>query len=79
MHKILSAIIKSWPLEFHDIKMNIDAQFKRLREQASVAHQAETREMHVKLSEIQHLFIHQSCSISQAFGEKSTTPTLSGK
>ncbi len=69
--KVLSAVVKSWPLEFQDIKLNIDSQFRRLREQSAVAHQAETREMHVKLSEIRH-FLNQSCSISQAFGEEPT-------
>ena len=65
--KVFSAVVKPWPLEFQDIKMKIDSQFKRLREQSAVAHQAETREIHVKLSEIRQ-FLNQGCPVSQAFG-----------
>lgn len=69
--KVFSAVIRPWPLEFQDIKMKIDSQFKRLREQSAVAHQAETREIHVKLGEIRQ-FLNQGCLVSQAFGRLPT-------
>jgi hypothetical protein len=68
LKKVFSAVVKPWPLEFQDIKMNIGSQVRRLREQSAVAHQAETREMHIKLSEMRHI-LNQSCSVSLAFGE----------
>ncbi|KAK0634098.1 hypothetical protein B0T14DRAFT_86339 [Immersiella caudata] len=69
--KVFSAIVKPWPLEFHDVKMSIDSQFRRLREQSAIAHQAETRDIHVKLGEIQQILSH-GCSVSQAFGSDGT-------
>lgn len=71
--KVLSAVVKSWPLEFQDIKSKIDALFRRLREQSAVAHQAETRQMHIQIGEIRQ-FLDQACSLSQAFGEHRFSP-----
>ncbi|KAK3326322.1 hypothetical protein B0H66DRAFT_155779 [Apodospora peruviana] len=69
---VLSAVIKTWPLEFQDIRLNIEAQFRRLRGQSAVAHQAETREIHVQISDIRNM-LDQACGVSQAFGPEATT------
>lgn len=52
LRKVWHAIANPWPLKFEGIKMNIDACFKRLREQSTLAHQAETRVIHTKISEM---------------------------
>lgn len=67
--KVLGAVFKTWPLEFQDIKVKIDVQLRRLREQSAVAHQAETREMHIQISEIQ-CFLNQVSPVSRAFGKR---------
>ncbi|KAK4185153.1 hypothetical protein QBC35DRAFT_504382 [Podospora australis] len=50
--KVLSAVLKPWPLEFQDIQHNINYHFQRLREQSAIAHQAETRRIHLEISGI---------------------------
>lgn len=68
--KAIHSVLKTWPLEFEDIKLNIDMHIRRLREQSAVAHQAETREMHQKISDIRSWLGERcSCSIQMAFGE----------
>lgn len=74
--KVLSAVLKAWPLEFQDIRLNIDTQFRRLREQSAVAHQAETRDIHAKINDIR-VVLNQACLIQQAFGTKKNLPPFS--
>lgn len=70
--RVLGAVTKTWPLEFQDIRHNIDVQFRRLRELSIVAHQAETRAIHTKIAEIKVL-LDTSTSVQQAFGSEATT------
>ena len=69
--KVLTAITKTWPLEFQDIRLNIDRYFRRLREQSAVAHQAETRDIHRKISDIR-IMLSKKSSIQQAFGKSNS-------
>jgi hypothetical protein len=46
LKKALHAALHSWPLEFEDIKRTIDRHVRRLRDQSTLAHQAEMRDMH---------------------------------
>jgi hypothetical protein len=79
LKKMLGAAFKTWPLEFQDIRNNIDTQFRRLRELSAIAHQAETREINVRVVQLRALldqarqqpFIH-------AFGESESRPPPSG-
>ncbi|KAK3989041.1 hypothetical protein QBC44DRAFT_94922 [Cladorrhinum sp. PSN332] len=66
--KVFGAVFKTWPLEFHDIRQNIEAQFRRLREQAAIAHQAETREIHIQVRDLRKIITEsQQQSIHQVF------------
>lgn len=50
--KMWHAFANPWPLKFEGIKTNIDAYSKRLREQSSLANQAEIRMVHAQVTEI---------------------------
>lgn len=52
LSKMRAAITKTWPLEFGDIKDNIDMYIQRLRNQATIANQVEVREIHLKLIDV---------------------------
>jgi hypothetical protein len=70
VRKALHSALRSWPLEFEDIKFNIDTHVRRLREQSTLAHQAETRDMHREMSDILKILkVHQSSNLQRAFGE----------
>lgn len=53
--QVFSAVFKTWPLQFQDIRQEIDTQVTRLREQAAIAHQAETREIHAQVRGLRSL------------------------
>jgi hypothetical protein len=53
--KVLGAAFKTWPLEFQDIRNNIQTQFTRLRELSAIAHQAETRDINVRVIQLKAL------------------------
>jgi hypothetical protein len=75
--KVLGAAFKTWPLEFQDIRNNIEAQFTHLRELSAIAHQAETREINVRVVQLRALldqarqqpFIHAFGRVTPAIGK----------
>ncbi|CAM1504719.1 Fc.00g023100.m01.CDS01 [Cosmosporella sp. VM-42] len=72
LKKVFRSISKTWPLEFQDIRLNIDTHCRRLREQSAIAHQVETRDMHAKLIDI-HGLLDISTSLQRGFGREATT------
>ncbi|KAH9908653.1 hypothetical protein F4778DRAFT_356785 [Xylariomycetidae sp. FL2044] len=84
---VFRTIFKNWPLEFRDIREGIGAHRRRLYEQSTIAHQAETRDMHARLIASQaetrdiHAKLNYACGIlqsntqylQQGFGMDATT------
>jgi hypothetical protein len=66
---VFRAVIKTWPLEFQDIRSNVDMYFRRLREQSAIAHQAETRDIHAKIADI---LVGVTYSLQRGFGRISS-------
>jgi hypothetical protein len=58
LKKVWHSFAKPWSLEFEDIRTQIDYYVRRLREQSDIAHQAEMRDIHYKVSEMQLLIRH---------------------
>lgn len=58
--KMWHAFANPWPLKFEGIKISIDTCFKRLREQSSLAHQAETRVIHAKVSQVTEILMNSA-------------------
>lgn len=51
--KAFAAIKDPWALEFEDVVQQIKQTNARVREQATIAHQAETRHISLKISDVQ--------------------------
>ena len=74
LKKAWRAASKPWKLEFQEIQTNIEELIRQLRDQSTLAHQAETRHLHSKLSmmdskltEIHSLFAGREPYIRSSF------------
>lgn len=71
--KLWHAIANPWSLEFQDTKLAIDTCFRRLREQSTLAHQTETRAMHLKMCKVLSISSHGNPSLSRPDPEYDAT------